>query len=316
MTVNGTSSAALNLPAQVTIVDVGPRDGLQNEAQPVSTEAKIALVNDLARAGVPRIEVTSFVSPRAVPQMADAAEVMAGIERRPGTEYAVLVPNARGLERAALAGADLVNVVVAATETFNQRNVRMSVAESIAQTAEIVRLAQDGGLRVTAVLATAYYCPFEGLVPEERVLDLVGQFADLGIVEVTLADTIGAADPAQVSARAAAVHNRRPGLDLGIHLHDTRGLGLANALAAIQSGISRLEASVGGIGGCPFAPKATGNVCSEDLVYMLEAMGVSTGIDLQRLIDLAGGLPDIVGHPVPSKMLAAGPPMRAPAAAV
>jgi hydroxymethylglutaryl-CoA lyase len=314
MTVNGVGPAALDLPARVMIVDVGPRDGLQNEAQPVSTEAKIALVNGLAAAGVPRIEVTSFVSPRAVPQMADAAEVMAGIERRPGTEYAVLVPNARGLERAVLAGADIVNVVVAATETFNQRNVRMSVAESMAQTAEIVRLAAEQSVRVTAVLATAYYCPFEGLVPEERVLDLVGQFADLGIVEVTLADTIGAADPAQVHARATAVRGRRPGLDLGIHLHDTRGLGLANALAAMQAGTARLEASVGGIGGCPFAPKATGNVCSEDLVFMVEAMGVATGIDLASMIDLAGGLPDIVGHPVPSKMLAAGPPATAPPA--
>jgi hydroxymethylglutaryl-CoA lyase len=192
----------------------------------------------------------------------------------------------------------------------------MSVAESMGQTAEIVRLAAEAGVRVTAVLATAYYCPFEGLVPEARVLDLVGQFADLGIVEVTLADTIGAADPAQVYTRATAVRGRWPGLDLGIHLHDTRGLGLANALAAMQAGTSRLEASVGGIGGCPFAPKATGNVCSEDLVFMLEAMGVSTGIDLERLIDVARGLPDIVGHPVPSKMLAAGPRLRAPAAAV
>jgi hydroxymethylglutaryl-CoA lyase len=314
MTVNGAGAAALDLPARVLVVDVGPRDGLQNEARPVSTEAKIALVNGLARAGVPRIEVTSFVSPRAVPQMADAAEVMAGIERLPGTEYAVLVPNVRGLERAVVAGADSVNVVVAATETFNQRNVRMSVAESMGQTAEIVRLAEEAGVRVTAVLATAYYCPFEGLVPEARMLDLVGQFAEMGIAEVTLADTIGAADPAQVYARAVAVRERRPGLDLGIHLHDTRGLGLANALAAIQGGMRRLEASVGGIGGCPFAPKATGNVCSEDLAFMLEAMGVATGINLERLTDVARGLPDVVGHPVPSKMLAAGPPLRAPAA--
>jgi hydroxymethylglutaryl-CoA lyase len=247
--------------------------------------------------------------------MADAAEVMAGIERLSGTEYAVLVPNARGLERAALAGADLVNVVVAATETFNQRNVRMSVAESMAQTAEIVRLAAEAGVRVTAVLATAFHCPFEGLVPEERVLDLVGQFADLGIVEVTLADTIGAADPGQVFALGVAVREHRPNLDLGIHLHDTRGLGLANALAALQAGIRRLEASIGGVGGCPFAPKATGNVCSEDLVFMLEAMGVATGISLETMIDVARGLPDIVGHPVPSKMLAAGPPAPVPVAA-
>jgi len=304
----------MDLPANVVLVDVGPRDGLQNEARPVSTDAKVALVDGLARAGVPRIEVTSFVSPRAVPQMADAAEVMAGIERRPGTEYAVLVPNARGLERAVLAGADIVNVVVCASETFNQRNVKMSVAESIEQTGEIVQLADEAGIRVTAVLGTAFHCPFEGPVPIERVVDLVGQFADLGIIEVTLADTIGAADPGQVFAYATAVRRRRRDLDLGIHLHDTRGLGLANALAAIQAGMGRLEASVGGIGGCPFAPKATGNVCSEDLVFMLEAMGVSTGIDLERLIDVARGLPEIVGHPVPSRMLAVGPPVPLPVA--
>jgi hydroxymethylglutaryl-CoA lyase len=305
----------IDVPADVLVVDVGPRDGLQNEAQPGSAEDKIRLVNDLARTGVRRVEVTSFVSPRAVPQMADAAEVMAGIERRPGTEYAVLVPNARGLERARDSGADIVNVVVAASETFNRRNVNMSVADSMAQTAQIVELAAEAGVRVTAVLATSFYCPFEGLVPEERVLDLVGEFAGMGIVEITLADTIGAANPAQVYRRAVAVRDRWPHLETGIHLHDTRGLGLANALAAIQAGMRRLEASVGGIGGCPFAPKATGNVCSEDLVFMLEAMGISTGIDLDRLIEVARRIPAIVGHPVPSRMVATGPPIVIPASA-
>jgi hydroxymethylglutaryl-CoA lyase len=178
----------------------------------------------------------------------------------------------------------------------------------MAQTVQIVNMAAAAGVRVTAVLATSYYCPFEGLVPEERVLDLVGQFAGLGIVEITLADTIGAANPAQVYRRSAAVRERWPHLETGIHLHDTRGLGLANALAAVQAGTRRLEASVGGIGGCPFAPKATGNVCSEDLVYMLEAMGIATGIDLDALIEIARRVPEIVRHPVPSRMVAAGPP--------
>jgi hydroxymethylglutaryl-CoA lyase len=305
---NGPPGTTLPLPPDVLVVDVGPRDGLQNEAHPGTTEDKIRLVDDLARAGVRRIEATSFVSPRAVPQMADAAEVMAGIDRLPGTEYAVLVPNARGLERAVASGAGIVNVVVAASETFNRRNVNMSVAGSMAQTAQIVEMAAAAGVRVTAVLATSYYCPFEGLVPEERVLDLVGQFADFGIVEITLADTIGAAHPDQIYRRSAAVRDRWPHLETGIHLHDTRGLGLANALAAIQAGTRRLEASVGGIGGCPFAPKATGNVCSEDLVFMLESMGIATGIDLDRLIDVARQVPDIVRHPVPSRMVAAGPP--------
>lgn len=305
---NDTSRSALNLPDEVLVVDVGPRDGLQNEPCPVSTEAKIGLINALARAGVRRIEATSFVSPRAVPQLADAAEVMAGIERLPGVAYAALIPNARGLERAVAARADLVNVVVVATETFNQRNVNMSVAESMQTTATIARQAEEAGIPVSAVLAAAFYCPFEGPVPQARVLELIGRFVDYGVPEVTLADTIGAAHPAQVASLARAIHARWPQLQLGLHLHDTRGLGLANALAGIQAGITRLEASVGGIGGCPFAPKATGNACTEDLVFMLEAMGVRTGIDLRALIEVARGVPDLVGHAVPSRMLAAGPP--------
>lgn len=308
---NGESS--LQLPDEVLVVDVGPRDGLQNEQEPVSTAAKIALVDGLARAGVRRIEATSFVSPRAVSQLADAAEVMSAIDRLPGVEYAALVPNARGLERAIAASADVVNVVVVATETFNRRNVNMSVEESMAATAQIARLAAEAQVPVSVVLGASFYCPFEGPVPMERVLDLVAQFVDSGISEVTLADTIGAANPAQVGRLATAILARWPQLELGLHLHDTRGLGLANALAGVEAGIMRLEASVGGIGGCPFAPKATGNACTEDLVFMLEAMGVRTGIDLDALIEVARGVPGIVGHPLPSKMLAAGPP--APVAA-
>jgi hydroxymethylglutaryl-CoA lyase len=303
---------ASSLPDAVLVVDVGPRDGLQNESRPVSTEAKIRLINALAQAGIRRIEATSFVSPRAVPQLADAAEVMAGIDRVPGVHYAALVPNERGLERALAAGVDIVNVVVVTTETFNRRNVNMSVAESMAATAQIARLASQAAVRTSAVLAASFYCPFEGVVPEARVLELVGQFADAGIGEVTLADTIGAANPAQVARLTTAILARWPHLVLGLHVHDTRGLGLANALAGIQAGIVRLEASVGGIGGCPFAPRATGNVCTEDLVFMLEAMGVRTGIDLDALIDVARMVPDLVGHAVSSRMVAAGPPAPLP----
>jgi hydroxymethylglutaryl-CoA lyase len=309
---NQSHSHGTGLPDSVLVVDVGPRDGLQNEAQPVSTEAKIRLINALSRAGVRRIEATSFVSPRAVPQLADAAEVMAGIDRVPGVQYAALVPNTRGLERAIAAGVDIVNVVVVTTETFNQRNVNMSVDESMAATAQIARLAADAGIQTSAVLAASFYCPFEGLVPDARVLDLVGQFVEIGIGEITLADTIGAANPAHVSRLATAVLARWPHLELGLHLHDTRGLGLANAYAGIQAGITRLEASVGGIGGCPFAPRATGNACTEDLAFMLEAMGVRTGIDLDGLIDVARDVPEIVGHPVSSRMVAAGPPSPVP----
>jgi hydroxymethylglutaryl-CoA lyase len=264
---------------------------------------------------VRRIEATSFVSPKAVPQMADATQVMANIDRSPGVQYAALVPNARGLERAVDAGADIVNVVIVATETFNRRNVNMSVAESMAATTEIAHLAANADIPVSVVIGASFYCPFEGLVPAEQVLRLVDQIADAGITEVTLADTIGAANPGQVAQLARSIRERWPRLALGLHLHDTRGLGLANALAGIQNGITRLEASVGGLGGCPFAPGATGNACSEDLVFMLEAMGVRTGIDLGAMIDIARGLPDIVGHPLSSKMVAAGPatPVAGPA---
>jgi hydroxymethylglutaryl-CoA lyase len=305
-------SNPLDLPAEVFIVDVGPRDGLQNEARPVSTEAKIALINGLARAGVRRIEATSFVSARAVPQMADAEAVMAGIERRPGVEYAVLVPNVRGVERALAARPDVINVFGAVTETFNQRNVRMSVAASMQAMSDVAREARGAGVPVSAVLSTAFYCPFEGPVPEASVLPLVARLVDDGIEEVTIADTIGAANPAHVARLTRALRDRWPGLSLGLHLHDTRGLALANALAGLQSGIVRLEASVGGIGGCPFAPGATGNACTEDLVFMLHEMGVRTGIDLDALVEVARGIPAIIGHDLPSRMVAVGPPRPVP----
>ena len=295
------------LPSEVLVVDVSPRDGLQNEAVPVSTEAKVELVRALSAAGVRRIEATSFVSPKAVPQMADAAEVMARIERRPGTDYAVLVPNERGLERALEARADVVNIVVVATETFSRRNVNMSVDESMEQARRVAASAAAAGTRRSAVLGASFHCPFEGPVAEERVLALVGQFVDAGFIEVTLADTIGAADPAHVARLGNAVRERYPSVELGIHLHDTRGLGLANAYAAVTNGYIRLESSLAGIGGCPFAPGATGNACTEDLVFMLESMGVGTGISLPTLIESARSVPDVVGHGISSRMVAAGP---------
>jgi hydroxymethylglutaryl-CoA lyase len=289
------------------VVDVSPRDGLQNEARAVSTPEKVALVEALAGAGVRRIEATSFVSPRAVPQMADAAEVMAQIKRAPAVEYAVLVPNERGLERALEAKADVVNIVVVATETFNARHVNMTVAESMDQASAVASRARTAGVNPTAVLGASFHCPFEGPVPEERVLGLVGKFVDAGFSEVTLADTIGAADPAHVARLGEAVTARYPGVALGIHLHDTRGLGLANAYAAVTNGYVRLETSLAGIGGCPFAPGATGNACTEDLVFMLESMGIATGISLAALIKAAKTVPPIVGHGTPSRMVAAGP---------
>lgn len=295
------------LPAQATIVDVSPRDGLQNEAQPVSTERKVALIEALAGAGVPRIEATSFVSPKAVPQMADAAEVLARLTRQGTTEYAALVPNERGLERALAAAVDVVNIVVVATETFNLRNVNMTVDESMTQAARVAAEASSAGVKVSAVLGAAFHCPFEGPVSEDRVLQLVGRFMDSGFTEVTLADTIGAADPAHVARLGSALSRRWPTISLGVHLHDTRGLGLANAYAAVCSGYVRLETSLGGIGGCPFAPGATGNASTEDLVFMLESMGIATGIALPALIEAARQMPAVVGHPISSRMVAAGP---------
>lgn len=306
---SGSTQLADTFPADVLIVDVSPRDGLQNEAQDVSTADKVRLINMLSHAGIRRIEATSFVSPRAVPRMADAAQVMAAIERKPGVEYAVLVPNLRGMEAAIEARADIANVVVVATESFSQRNVKMSLDQSMDAARQVSAAARDGSIGLTAVLGAAFYCPFEGTVPLDRVMDLAGQFVDMGISELTLGDTVGAANPRQVAETASAVLDRWPTLELGLHLHDTRGLGLANALAGITSGVRRLEVSTGGVGGCPFAPNATGNATTEDLVFMLESMGIATGIDIDRLIETAGFLRGVLGKDIPSHLFKAGVPM-------
>ena len=304
----------MDLPERVLVTDVGPRDGLQSEPAFVPTERKIAIVEALAAAGLARIEATSFVHPRAVPQMADAEAVLTGIRRRPGVRYTALVPNPRGAERALAAHADEINVTVASTETFSQRNVRMSVAESVAACGEVVRLAAPAGVPVACTISVAFGCPYEGDVAPERVLDLVARVVDLGVAEVSLADTIGVANPRQVEALAAVVRTRWPGVPLGLHFHDTRGLGLANVLAGLQAGVERYDASAAGVGACPFAPGATGNICTEDLVYLLDGLGVASGVDLAALIDAARLVRDAVGHDVPSRMLRAGPRPTLPAA--
>src|SRR3954470_3157688 len=304
----------MNLPERVLVTDVGPRDGLQSEPAFVPTERKIAIVEALAAAGLPRIETTSFVHPRAVPQMADAEAVLAGIQRRPGVRYTALVANARGAERALAARADELNVTVATTETFSQRNVRMSVADSVAACGEVVRLAAPAGVPVACTISVAFGCPYEGDVAPDHVLDLVERVVALGVAEVSLADTIGVANPRQVDGLVAAVRARWPTVPLGLHFRDTRGLGLANVLAGLQAGVSRYDASAAGVGACPFAPGATGNVGTEDLVYLLEGLDVATGIDLAALIAAAGLVRDAVGHDVPSRMLRAGPRPTLPAA--
>lgn len=297
----------MDLPSSVQVTDVGPRDGLQTEPTFVPTAKKIAVVEALAAAGVPRIEATSFVHPRAVPQMADAEAVLAGIQRRLGTRYAALVPNLRGAERALGARADELNVVVSSTESMSQANVKMSVADSITACAAVVRLAAPAGVPVACAVTTSFGCPYEGLVAPERVVDVVARLVDTGVTEVALADTIGVANPRQVTELVGLVRGRWPELPLGLHFHDTRGLGLANVLAGLEAGVTRYDASAGGLGACPFAPGATGNICTEDLVYMLHELEISTGIDLGALIAAARLLRDTVGHEVPSRMLRAGP---------
>jgi hydroxymethylglutaryl-CoA lyase len=280
-------------PRQVEIVEVGPRDGLQNEDVLVPTAQKVAYIERLVAAGLRRIEATSFAHPRRVPQMADAEQVMARVPRLDGVSYIGLVLNERGFDRAVNAGVDEINVVVVATETFSARNQGLSVADSLASAARICGRAQAHGLPVTVTVAAAFGCPFEGEVDAEQVADVVRRCADGGATEIALADTIGVAVPRDVNRLVGRVRED-VGIPLRIHLHNTRNTGYANALAAIDAGVGVLDASSGGIGGCPFAPAATGNIATEDLAYLLERSDVETGIRPGALLDasahIAGAL--------------------------
>ncbi|MCI2807994.1 hydroxymethylglutaryl-CoA lyase [Eoetvoesiella caeni] len=291
------------------IHEVSVRDGFQIEPEFIPTEQKVALVNALSRTGVAKIEVTSFTSPRAIPGLADAEAVMGRIDRVPGVQYAALVPNVRGCERALACQVDEVNVVMSASQSHNVANLRMTPEQSLGQFADIAKLV-DSKAFLNASLSTAFGCPFEGQVPLSRVLEMIDRFSDIGIEGVTLCDTTGVGNPRQVMEACLAVQDRWPAMVFTAHFHDTRGMGLANALAALQAGIVRFDASLGGLGGCPFAPGASGNVCTEDLVHMFEAMGCDTGVDLDGLLDLARLLPDIVKHGVPGQVAKAGPSTR------
>jgi hydroxymethylglutaryl-CoA lyase len=291
------------------IHDVAPRDGLQIEPVFVDTARKIALVDALSRTGLAKIEVTSFTSPKAIPALADAADVMAGIQRAPGVEYAALVPNVKGAERALACRVDELNVVMSASESHNRANLRMSREQSLSQFADIVGLAR-GAAAVNASLSTAFGCPFEGRFETDRVLPWVDRIAALGIRRLTLCDTTGMADPAQAQQLCAAVRERHPHLVLTAHFHDTRGMALANVLAALEAGIERFDASLGGLGGCPFAPGASGNACTEDMVHMLQQMGYDTGVDLPALLDCARSLAPLVGHELAGQLVKAGPSSR------
>jgi len=290
----------------VEVTDVGPRDGLQAETRLIPAAEKIALINRLIDAGVPRIEATSFVSPKAVPQLADAAEVMAGIDRTKGAIIATLVPNARGAIRAAECEVDEMVVFVSASESHNKKNVNRTVEESLKGFEEVARIAGDAKIPVHGAIATSFGCPFEGNVPARQLAMIAKRFQDLGFVGMSFGDTTGMATPPVVRAGVAAVREAAPELSLALHFHNTRGIGLANVMAGLDEGIDKYESSFGGTGGCPFAPGATGNICTEDLVYLLHEMGIETGIDLRKLMAVACDVETVVGHPLPGQVMKAG----------
>ena len=293
---------------RVVIVEVSPRDGLQNEAVVVSTAAKVTLIGRLVAAGARRVEAVSFAHPKLVPAMADAEAVMAAVPRGDGVAYAGLVLNRRGLDRAVDAGVDEVNVVVCASDTFSRRNQNMTTEEAMAVATEVAAAARAHGLFTTLTVATAFGCPFEGEVDPGRVVELARRGAAAGFEELCLGDTIGVGTPAQVRAFTARVREAvGDQARLRYHFHNTRNTGIANAFAAVLDGVGVLDASAGGIGGCPFAPNATGNIATDDLVYMLERMGVSTGWDLEALLPTAAFLTDQLGHQVPAMLPRAGP---------
>ena len=286
---------------KVTIVEVGPRDGLQNESAKVSTADKIAFVNLLSAAGAAVIEVGAFVSPKWVPQMADTTDVFAAIEKRAGTRYTALVPNLAGLDRAHAAGVTEVAIFAAASETFSKKNINQSIDQSLATYAEVCERALSFGMRVRGYLSTAFGCPFEGAVAPVAVARVAAALIEMGAFEVAVSDTIGIAHPGQVPAVVNAVAERVPIDRIALHFHDTRGTALANVMAALPLGIATFDASAGGLGGCPYAPGATGNLATEDLVYMLDGLGLQTGIDLAKLLEASTFIESRLEHPLPSR---------------
>jgi len=298
------------LPERVTVVEVGPRDGLQNEARPVATDDKVELIARLAQAGVRSFEATAFVSPKAVPQMADAAEVVARARARTDAELTALVPNPKGAERTAEAGIDGMVVFVSASESHNAKNVNRSVADSLAGFEGVAAVARDAGIPVHGAIATAFGCPFEGEVPAAQVVRIAEAMWGLGIRRITLGDTTGMATPPLVEQRCQALRAALPDLEIALHFHNTRGIGLVNAMTGLRQGVTRYESSIGGLGGCPFAPEATGNIATEDLVYLLDELGVASGVDLQALIDTAPLAQRAVGHGLAAQVSKAGPRLK------
>ncbi len=291
---------------RITICEVGTRDGFQIEPGWIPTDQKVEVVDRLSATGMPKIEVTSFVSPKAVPQLRDAEEVMARIRRRPGTVYSALVPNDKGAVRAVDARVDEIHTVVSASESHNLANVNMTIAESIVKLRAVAEVARRAGVPVSSGISCSFGCPFEGEVPVDRLESVVARLVDLGARGIGLADTTGMANPAQVARVLDRVVPRFPGIEWSLHTHDTRAMAIPNILAAMERGITLFDASIGGLGGCPFAPGASGNVCTEDLIHCVHAMGVETGVDLDALIETSRRVGEIVGHTLPGQVVKAG----------
>ena len=304
----------------ITIVEVGPRDGLQNEKVIIPTEVKVEYITALADAGLRVIEAGAFVSPKWVPQMADTAEVYRNIPKDPGVDYPVLVPNAKGLDRAMEAGVQSIAIFTAASETFNKRNINMTIDESFENYAPVVARAREEGMRVRGYISTAFGCPYEGDVPAEKVLEVSARLLDLGCYEVSVGDTIGVGTPMQVQGVIGMLLQVIPAGKLAMHFHDTRGTALANTLAALEMGIHIFDASSGGLGGCPYAPGASGNLATEDLLYMIDRMGIESGVNLNRLVAASNIVAPYLDHPLPGRYLQActrgGVPIATPSPAV
>ncbi len=296
----------MTLPSRVTICEVGSRDGLQSEKALVPAADKVRLIDLLSAAGFPRIEATSFVHPRHVPQMADAEEVLEKIARRPGTEYEALVPNARGMERALKGAVDRVTLFVSASESFNEKNLRASRAQSLQAAAEAAKMAREAEIPLRGGVVTAFGCPYEGRVPPAALEMMVDAYLEMGCEEVNLADTTGMTNPSAVRRTLEGLRGRFPGTRFALHFHNSRGAGLANVVAGLEAGVTVFDAAAGGMGGCPFAPKATGNIATEDTVNMLHEMGIETGVDLPKLLEAVALAESLLGRQLPGQLLHAG----------
>ena len=288
------------------IQEVVTRDGFQAESSFIPSADKIALINHLSQAGYAKIEVTSFTSPKAIPMLADAQEVMRKIDRVPGVEYTVLIPNLKGAERALEVGVDEFNLVMSVSEIHNQSNLRMTRADSATALGDVIRLAHDAKVAVNVSLSTSFGCPMSGMTPLSELMHWIDHFANEGVRGISICDTTGMANPQHVKEVCEQAQSKYPAMEWTLHFHNTRGMGLANALAAVEVGINRFDSSLGGLGGCPYAPGATGNVCTEELVHMFDLMGYNTNINLDLLLECSAQLRDLVGRALPSQLLLAG----------